>query len=527
MPAVRGNDTAPSPGLRAARCAALATYSLALLLGTQACVKAPSDNGSQTGGAGGSGGNGRGGSGGSDGSGGNASPSGGRNGSGGNSRGGSSGSGGIAATGGSAASGGSSNSGGSNAGGDNSGGNATGGVPGSGGVTKQNGGAGGAGGITGSGGVSGGGGTSSTDAAIDAPPDTPAGISYALPPPNQGMNQFNIPGCQVGVATSPGGGKCTPGQNACEGTKQGAQVNFLCTRFMLFSDEMAQAAADDGLAGFNYAVVGHDLDSGGIDGNTGNSCCQCYQLVFSLPENMAQVNGNGAAAIPIPPPLVVQSFNTSAGGGKNFDVFMGAGGFGAFNACDPNASQKSPSGKYLYTQFPTEGEPGSGGVNAATQIPACQSKNLVTTDTLSSTACTSAVTTACSKFASSSSHMTDESSRSCTKSNDANSYYHMNWKIYAKRIECPTHLMEVTGCKLAPQSQPAVSKDVKTPEQAAADSSFKSGYTITTMQDCCMPTCAWQNNVSGQNIPVVGKYNSFYSCSQDGVPVTENGDAGM
>ena len=329
------------------------------------------------------------------------------------------------------------------------------------------------------------------------------------------------------MATSPGGGNCTPGQNACEGTKQGAQVNFICPRFMLFSDEMIQAARDDGLAGFNYAVVGHDLDNGGVDGNYSNSCCQCYQLVFSLPENTAQVNGNGASAIPIPPPLVVQSFNTAAGGGHNFDVFMGAGGFGAFNACDPNSSKNSPSGKYLYTQFPIEGEPGSGGVNAATQLPACQSKNLVTTETLSSTACQSSVATACSKFASSSTQMTNESIRSCTQSNDPDSYYHMNWKIYAKRVECPTHLTDVTGCKLASQNQPSVNVAVKTPEQAAADSSFKSGYTITTMQDCCMPTCAWQNNVSGQNLPAVGKYDSFYSCNQNGVPVTETADAGM
>jgi hypothetical protein len=375
--------------------------------------------------------------------------------------------------------------------------------------------------------MSGGGGASVADAAVDAPTDVASSISYALPPPNQGMNQFNIPGCQTGVATSPGGGNCTPGQNACEGTKQGAQVNFICTRFMLYSDEMAQAAADDGLAGFNYAVVGHDLDSGGIDSNFANSCCQCYQLIFSLPENVAQVGGNGASAIPIPPPLVVQSFNTAAGGGQNFDVFMGAGGFGAFNACDPNSSKKSDSGKYLYTQFPPDGEPGSGGVNAATQIAGCQSNNLVTTQTLSSKTCQDNVATACQKFASSSAQMTDESIRSCTQSNDPNSYYHMNWKVYAKRVECPTHLTDVTGCKLKAQNLPAVNAAVKTPDQAAADSSFKSGYAITTMQDCCMPTCAWQNNVTGQNISVVGKYNSFYSCNQNGVPMTENPDAGM
>jgi hypothetical protein len=431
------------------------------------------------------------------------------NGSGGSASGGSTASGGTVSGGGNTGSGGENASGGNKSGGIGGG---TSGVAGAGGSAAPSGGAGGAspmGGSSGSGG-----------APNDAAADGSASTSYALPPPSQSMNQFFIQGCQAGVATSPGGGNCTPGQNACEGTKSGAQINFICPRVMLFSDEMAQAAADDGNGGINYGVVGHDADTGGID-STSNSCCQCYQLVFSLPENVAQVGGNGAAAIPIPPPLVVQSFNTAAGGGKNFDIYMGAGGFGAFNACDPNASQKSPSGKYLYTQFPPEGEPGSGGVNAATQIAGCQSNNLVTTATLSSSTCQTNVATACSKFTSASSTTTSESIRSCTKSNDANSYYHMNWKVYAKHVECPTHLMEVTGCKLATAGLPAVNPAVKTPEQAAADSSFKSGYTITTMQDCCMPTCAWQNNVTGQNVSVTGKYNSFYSCDGSGVPRTE------
>ena len=449
--------------------------------------------------------------------------------------GGASGGGGAQNTGGSSGSGGATSAGGSSGSGGSPGsGGASGGARGTGGNAGSSGGAGGsratggAGGNT-SGGASGSGGTTAADMAPDVPVDTgPPPIVYALPPPNQNVNQFNIPGCQSGVATSPGGGNCTPGQNACETTKQGAQVLFLCPRFMLFSDEMAQAATDDGNAGLNYAVVGHDADTGGIDGNVTISCCQCYQLVFSLPENVAQENGNGASAIPIPPPLVVQSFNTAAGGGKNFDIFMGAGGFGAFNACDPNSSKTSPSGKYLYTGFPSEGEPGSGGVNAATQITSCSSKSLVTTASLSATTCQTDVATACAKFKSGSTTMTTESIRSCTQSNDPNSYYHMNWKIYAKRVECPTHLTDVTGCKLASQNLPAVNPAVKTPEQAAADSSFKPGYTTTTMQDCCMPTCAWQNNTKGQGLSLVGNYDSFYSCDQNGVPVTDSStsDAG-
>jgi hypothetical protein len=430
------------------------------------------------------------------------------------SSGGSTSTGGTTASGGTAGAGGASTGGGT--GGSGSGGGASGGAGGGGGTSTSG----------GTGGPPGSGGATQADALADVGPDVPIDtgpppLVYALPPPDQNRNQFFIPGCQQGVATSPGGGNCTPAQNACEGTKQGAQVQFLCPRFMLFSDEMAQAAIDDGNEGFHYAVVGHDSDTGGIDGNVTMSCCQCYQLVYQLPENIAQVNGNGPSAIPIPPPLVVQSFNTAAGGGKNFDVFMGAGGFGAFNACDPSGSPQSPSGKYFYTQFPPLGEPGAGGVNAATQIASCKSKDLVTTATLSSTTCQAAVATECGKFKQTSTAITEASIRSCTQSNDPDSYYHMNWKIYAKRVECPIHLTEVTGCKLASQGLPAVNQAVKTPEQAAADASFKSGYTTTTMQDCCMPTCAWQNNTKGQGLSLVGDYNSFYSCDASGVPVTE------
>lgn len=108
------------------------------------------------------------------------------------------------------------------------------------------------------------------------------------------------------------------------------------------------------------AVVGHDVDTGGIDGSAQSGCCQCYQLIFDYPaENQAWVNpnttGTPVSAVTPPPPLIVQSFNTGTNGVDDFDIFMAAGGFGGNNACDPNATQKDTSGVYSYTQFPTEG----------------------------------------------------------------------------------------------------------------------------------------------------------------------------
>jgi hypothetical protein len=80
---------------------------------------------------------------------------------------------------------------------------------------------------------------------------------------------------------------------------------------------------------------------------------------------------------------------------------------------------------------------------------------------------------------------------------------------------------------LAPQGLPAVNPNVTTAAQASANSSFRSksgsGTRLwtSTMQDCCMPSCAFQDNVTGRGLKAQGLYNSFYSCDKSGVPMTE------
>ncbi len=37
-----------------------------------------------------------------------------------------------------------------------------------------------------------------------------------------------------------------------------------------------------------------------------------------------------------------------------------------------------------------------------------------------------------------------------------------------------------------------------------------------------MPSCAFQDHVTGQGLQAVGLYNSFYSCDKNGVPITES-----
>jgi hypothetical protein len=321
-----------------------------------------------------------------------------------------------------------------------------------------------------------------------------------------------------GQASSTCGGKCAndygpTSKNACESGKEGVPVQFACPRDILFSKEFVQAAKDDEFDGkFNYAIVGHDPDPSKLDSGLPNSCCQCYQLVFDKPTYLT----NSTLTPPIP--LIVQSANTAASGPTGFDVFMGAGGLGAFNACGAVTNMQLSAGNALYTAYPSIGQPGSGGVKPGPDSLKCSDANNNLSDALiAAESCQTRVTSTCNQITADNEMVQEETRTSCIQSNQAKSYYHENWNVYAKRVSCPKHLMEVTGCKLATQTGvPAPDPAVQTVAQASA-AGFSSGYHTTTMQDCCMPTCNWKNNVL---VPTVDGYNSFYSCLADGSPVT-------
>jgi hypothetical protein len=309
----------------------------------------------------------------------------------------------------------------------------------------------------------------------------------------------------------------------------------MCQRNLLFSVEMEQAVADDGLDGFHYAVVGHDSDRNGIDGNSASTpCCQCYQLVYAYPGNDRQVlknpddPNNKESAIPLPPPLIVQSFNLGATT-ETFDVYMPAGGLGANNGCAQVGGSTSRSGQYMYTSYPPDGQPSEGGVKPATWSECrTKDKNWFTVDSFNQPACQQRLTDTCNKIASTIPGLTEEARAGCLKANSLDSFYHLNWAVYAAKVECPEHLTRVTGCKLAPQGLPAVMKDVKTAAQASANSTFwkKTGngnylYQTTTMEDCCRPSCASAANVSKAGLKPDADYNVFYSCNAKGVPYTK------
>jgi hypothetical protein len=296
------------------------------------------------------------------------------------------------------------------------------------------------------------------------------------------------------ISTNPNTGDTTG--SGCNGGPA-----FMCVRDMMFSPEFKLAAADDFPPATNppfvYGVVGHDVDSGGIDKAGNNACCQCYQLVFTTPRD--PVSG-----VPTPKPMIVQAFNTGAGGGKNFDIFMGDGGEGGNTA---GCSRQ-------YTNYPNIGQPNNGGIRALTTNQCVGSMNMYSAASIGAAACQTAIASACEMITASNASVQSTTQDSCEESSQVQNLYHLNWNVLAKRIECPANLTRVTGCKLTSQGLPTA--DMTAVDMNSANGKgFSSGYTTTTMQDCCRPTCAYKGNVSGAD----STYKQYYTCDASGTPM--------
>ncbi len=276
---------------------------------------------------------------------------------------------------------------------------------------------------------------------------------------------------------------------------------FMCARDLVFSPELKVAEADDFASPTNpqfvYGVVGHDKDSGGLDTESGsNACCQCYQLVFTSPRD--PVSG-----VATPKPMIVQAFNTGAGGGKNFDIYMGAGGEGANTA---GCSKQ-------YTAYPTIGQPNNGGIRAQNVSQCAGTGGALSSSSIATMSCQSAIASDCQMITASNASVQSSTQVSCEETSQTENLYHLNWNVMAKRIECPANLTRVTGCKLNSQGLP--SADATAVDMASASSKgFSSGYTTTTMQDCCRPTCAYKGNVTGAD----STYKQYYTCDASGNP---------
>jgi hypothetical protein len=263
------------------------------------------------------------------------------------------------------------------------------------------------------------------------------------------------------------------GMSACRG-EGGPNVSFACPHLMLLSPDMLMAAKMDGNDWAVYGVVGIGQTS---------DCGRCFQL---------QITSSDSGSMPSVTRYIVQAVNTGSDvSSGQFDIFLGAGGFGLFTACssDCQSGRVCDGGNCNVPMF-------SGGFSSWTPDGNCYGGGVRDAD-----GCDALVTT-------------PESSRNFAEKTliygcrtAIEQLYHQNFQVNFERVQCPSSLVRVTGIRIdSEDSLPPPSRTLGLQRR---------GHATTTM-DCCKPTCAWRQNVDGftdSNFPQV------YVCNMEGIPL--------
>jgi hypothetical protein len=286
---------------------------------------------------------------------------------------------------------------------------------------------------------------------------------------------------------------CDQSASQCgSGADPSAPPGFACPHQMLLSPDMKFAAIADGNDWAHYGMVGAAGDQ---------QCGKCYQLQYVAPSNDHEyAAGFGVTAGGLPPrPLVVQVGN-SGGDVKQgqFDVYMGAGGFGWYNAVSSDcATQEPPCGGGVCStnQFGGSSEDfmlGYGCYGGGIAMDHLVDKNISPED-------------ACAAAFPGTEWSAQVARQSCVEGVRAK--YHWGWDVAYKEVDCPENLTRLTGMRRSDnEGLPPPSPDLLAGDAANGNT--------TTMQDGCKPSCAW----SGKVKTIEGNWKCISSCGKDGIP---------
>jgi hypothetical protein len=264
-------------------------------------------------------------------------------------------------------------------------------------------------------------------------------------------------------------------ESACANGNQASQYGFACPHLMMLSADMILASKyDNNGNNFIYATAG---------GSSDNDCGSCYQV--KLLDAEREWNDTLSKKH-----LIIQIINSGydvqAG---QFDIFMGAGGFGYFTGCNSDCKTKYCHGggckdnlyagsfdQWTDAQYNDPNICYSGGIKWLDQ--------------------NSSIEELCKKPSNYETGLKDKILHdSCVATNKL--LYHQNFvSTDSLRVQCPEGLYRATGLRRNDDSSCPIAHIDNQLNIECRGSRNKGKYCISTMMDCCKTSCSWSNKVN-------------------------------
>lgn len=276
--------------------------------------------------------------------------------------------------------------------------------------------------------------------------------------------------------------------SACSNGGWDATYAFACPHQAMLTQDMQLAASFDVFnEDFVYALAGSGTDQ---------ECGKCYQVQLLDAERVW---------LPDFPQLIVQIINSGYDVMPGqMDLFMGGGGFGYFTACNRDCPSKFCQGgkcaqgmydgdfaAWTQAHFMDPNVCYSGGIKWLNESSLEHLKQMC--KSLSGTQTT---------------YKDLALYDSCVLTNEQ--MFHQNFvSTKYTRVQCPEGLYRLTGIRRQDDDlwKPAQPDHVL--EQSCQGSRADGHYCVTTMQDCCVPSCSWEGKVD--TVPGYGRVDRCYA----------------
>jgi len=272
------------------------------------------------------------------------------------------------------------------------------------------------------------------------------------------------------------------------GILYGPDAGFVCPHMMMYSTDMLLAARFDTLDDhFLYAVGG---------GSSDQECGRCYQVQPLDPEQSWNKELSEKQLII---QVINSGFDVMPG---HFDVFMAGGGFGYFTACNSDCDSKycegGPCAQSLYDGGYDDWNPVS---------PECYGGGIRLLQNKSG----DELLRLCRKLTGNSTGYKDQVLwQSCVETNIK--LYHQNFiSTKALAVQCPEGLVRLTGLRRTDDDGLPVPHVENRLTTTCSGSQESHHYCMTSMQDCCMPSCSWMDKGSPDTV-----WGRVDSCKKDG-----------